>query len=131
MKIEAYLFFFIFVFLAITGGVYLTYTGIDLMGGVPLYFSAGLALIIGYYLWYTGRRCDPRPEDRAEAEVEEGAGELGFFSPHSWWPLPTALGAMIVFYGMIFGMWLLLIGVFVGLTGVTGFVLEYYVKEEP
>ena len=29
-------------------------------------------------------------DDDLDAEVSDGAGELGFFSPHSWWPLPLA-----------------------------------------
>ena len=34
---------------------------------------------------------EPRPEDRKDAEIADGAGELGFFPPYSWWPLWCAL----------------------------------------
>ena len=34
---------------------------------------------------------DPRPEDRKDGEIADGAGELGFFPPYSWWPLWCAL----------------------------------------
>ena len=44
---------------------------------------------------FTGRRVDPRPEDQLDAEIIDGAGELGFYSPHSWWPLATAGSAAI------------------------------------
>ena len=30
------------------------------------------------------------PEDNPDAEIYDGAGEYGFFSPHSWWPMPVA-----------------------------------------
>ena len=32
-------------------------------GTVALAFTAGLAFLIGYYLLFTARRIDPRPED--------------------------------------------------------------------
>ena len=37
---------------------------------------------------------EPRPEDRMDGEIADGAGELGFFPPYSWWPLwcAAALG---------------------------------------
>ena len=50
----------------------------------------GLAFMVGYYLLFTARRIDARPEDHEDAEISDGAGELGFFSPHSWWPLSSA-----------------------------------------
>ena len=130
MKIEGYLFAFLFGFLALMGAIYLVLSG-DPSGGVPLWFSAGLALITGYYLLYTARRMGPRPEDRPEADIEEGAGEVGFFPPHSWWPLWLALGATITFAGVIFGLWLVLMGATFTIVALTGFVLEYYVKEQP
>ena len=50
-----------------------------------------MALIIGTFFRFIARRLDTRPEDYDDAEVADGAGELGFFSPHSWWPLLIAL----------------------------------------
>ena len=35
---------------------------------------AGLAGMIGAYLGFTGKRVGPRPEDRSDAEIHEGAG---------------------------------------------------------
>ena len=43
-------------------------------------------------------------------EIADGAGELGFYSPHSWWPLPVGFFAAITFLGIIFGWWLVIIG---------------------
>ena len=55
-----------------------------------LAFTAGLAFLVGYYLLFTGPP-DRRPaRGPTDAEIAEGAGELGFFSPHSWWPLAVA-----------------------------------------
>ena len=130
MKIEGYLFAFIFLFLSVVGAIYLTLSG-DPSGGVPLWFAAGLGLIIGYYLLYTARRMEPRPEDRPDADVSDGAGEIGFFSPHSWWPLWLGLSFALAMLGVAFGIWLVLIGAGLGLVSLTGLVMEYYVKEEP
>ena len=58
---------------------------------------------------------DPRPEDRLEAEVVDGAGELGFFPPYSWWPLWCACALAVCVLGVVFGWWLFIIGVGAGL----------------
>ena len=50
-------------------------------GVAALILSGGLLGISGSFFWFVSRRIDPRPEDRADAEIAEAAGELGFFSP--------------------------------------------------
>lgn len=89
-------------------------------------FERGLGLIIGYYFWFINRRTGGvLPEDNPEALISDGAGELGFFSPHSWWPLPVGLAATAVGLSLIIGWWLVLITVGFLLVAVMGFVLEY------
>ena len=101
------------------------------VGGEPvgitaIALSAGLALIVGFYLWFTDRRLgNLLPEDNQQGEISDSAGELGFFSPHSWWPLPVALSACTVGLGLIIGWWLALIGVGVLIISILGLVLEY------
>ena len=51
--------------------------------------------IAGSFFWFVSRRIDPRPEDRPDAEIAEGAGDLGFFSPGSYWPIGIAGAATI------------------------------------
>ena len=41
----------------------------------------GLALITGTFFRFVARRLDTRPEDYEDAEIIDGAGELGFYSP--------------------------------------------------
>ena len=61
---------------------------------VALALTAGLALIIGTFLWFTARRLEQaRPEDNQDAEVADGAGDMGFFSPDSYWPFAWPLAA--------------------------------------
>jgi hypothetical protein len=99
------------------------------VGLIALILTGGLALLVGTYLAITARRIDDRPEDNARANVEEGAGEQGFFSPHSWWPLFLAFGGAIAFAGVAVGWWLWLIGVVVSIPMLVGWVFEYYQGE--
>lgn len=46
-------------------------------------------------------------------------------SPHSIWPSLTAAGAALLALGVVFGLWLFLIGMGVALAGVFGMVFQY------
>lgn len=129
MKIEGWLFAAGFAFYGLAAIIYWLLAG-EPVWTVALAFTAGLAFLVGYYLLFTARRIDERPEDMVDAEIADGAGELGFYSPHSWWPLPVAFFAAVSFLGIIFGWWLFLIGAIGGGLAVIGFVFEYY-RGEP
>ena len=58
-------------------------------------------------------------------EIVDAAGELGFYSPHSWWPLPVALSACTMGLGLLLGWWLTVIGIGALLISILGFTLEY------
>ena len=110
---------------AILTAVYAFFTT-EWVGIVAMALSSGLALIIGYYFWFINRRSGGvLPEDNLQGEISDGAGELGFFSPHSWWPLPVALSATAAGVGLIIGWWLTLIAIGALLVSVLGFVLQY------
>ena len=95
-------------------------------GTAALVLTGGLSFLIGFYILFTGRRIGPRPEDRSDGEIEEAAGEVGFFSPHSWWPLALALSAGVLTLGVVFGVWLMVGGVALLLLSLLGLVFEYY-----
>ena len=125
MKVGYRLFLFLFVFYAIVGGVY-WYLGGEPLGITAVLLCAGLSLIIGYYFWFIDRRSGGvLPEDNNDGLISDGAGELGFYSPHSWWPLPVGLAATAAGVGLIVGWWLTLIAVGALIVSVMGFVLEY------
>ncbi len=126
MKVEAYLFVFYAVFFVPATIIYWILSD-DPTGTTALVLTFGLAAMVGYYLWFTARRMEARPEDRPDAEISEGAGEMGFFSPHSWWPIATAASAAVVGLGLVFGPWIGLIGLGFLLITVFGFLFEYYV----
>ncbi|RJK96899.1 cytochrome c oxidase subunit 4 [Vallicoccus soli] len=125
MKIEGMLFACGTVFYAVVAVIYFLLSR-EPVGTTALALTAGLAFLVGFYVLFTGRRVGERPEDRIDAEIEEGAGELGFFSPHSWWPLYVAVGAAVTTLGLTFGFWLSYIGVTILGLSIIGLVFEYY-----
>jgi hypothetical protein len=125
MKVEGWLFVGCAAFFAAVDVIYWHFSK-DPTGTTALAFSVGLAFLTGFYLLFTGRRLPPRPEDRPDSEIAEGTGELGFFSPHSWWPLITGMSAAVAALGAAIGWWLFLIGMLFVLLSAIGFVFEYY-----
>jgi Cytochrome c oxidase subunit IV len=125
MKVEGWLFLGCGVFFAGADVVY-WYTSYDPTGTAALAFAVGLALLAGFYVLFTGRRLPPRPEDNPKGEIIEGTGEIGFFSPRSWWPLFLGFSGAVAFVGFAFGWWLVLIGMLMVLFSSIGFVFEYY-----
>jgi hypothetical protein len=126
MKVEGLLFALLSAFLVVSAGVYWDLSR-DPSGAVCLVLSGVMCGIVAFSLLLTARRIELRPEDRPDAEIAEGAGEVGFFSPHSWWPILLASAFTITTLGLIFGPFIIVIGFFCVLIAVSGFVLEYYV----
>jgi hypothetical protein len=126
VKIETMLFGSGLFFFTPVALIYGLLSGWEAVGTAGLLLTAGLAALIGGYLWVTARRIDPRPEDDPQGEIAEGAGEQGFYSPHSWWPLPLALSGAVVFLGLVIGWWMFYIGAAIGVVSLVGWVYEYY-----
>ena len=100
--------------------------GGESVGIAGMLLAACLAGMVGFYVWFTQKRIGVTlPEDNLTAEIADGAGELGFYSPHSWWPLPVALSACAFGLGLIIGWWLSLISVGALMISVIGMVTEY------
>jgi hypothetical protein len=125
MKFEGSLFIGCAIFFGAADIVYWYYSK-DPTGTTALALSVGLAFLTGFYLLFTGRRLPERPEDSPDGEIEQGTGELGFFSPHSWWPLFVGLAAALAALGVAIGWWLFLIGLLALFLTTIGFVFEYY-----
>lgn len=98
----------------------------DTTGTVALGVLFGMAFLIGFYLWSTGSRIGRRPEDDPEGDIAEGAGEYGFYSPYSWWPLWLAMSAALTGIGIAVAWWLALMGIFAVIMAAVGMVFEYY-----
>lgn len=137
MHIEARLFEILTAFFVFITVVYAVLTALFAPGGVEwagttaLALSAGLALIVGTFFRFVARRLDTRPEDYEDAEISDGAGELGFYSPHSWWPVMIALSASVTAVGVALWLpWLIAAGAVFVLSSAAGLVFEYYVGPE-
>lgn len=113
------------IFFAIATPIYWIMSG-DPTGTTMMALTFGLGTLVAFYLLLTSRKVHPRPEDRHDGEISELAGEYGFFSPHSWWPMAGAGAAAVVFLGLVFGWWLFIIGLGMAAIAVLGFVFEYY-----
>ena len=129
MKVEGYVFGFLAAFLGVVALIYWLLSH-DPTGTTCLVLSGGLGALVGYYLLFTARRMEPRPEDRADAEIDEGSGEIGFFSPYSYWPIIAAGAAATVVLGLVFGTFLILIGSVFLVFASIGFLFEYYIGRD-
>jgi hypothetical protein len=125
MKANWQLFVGLSVFYVLMTVVY-WYVGGEAVGITGMLLAACLAGMVGFYVWFTQKRIGTlMPSDNLTAEISDGAGELGFYSPHSWWPLPVALAATAMGMGLIIGWWLTLIAVTALFLGIIGWVTEY------
>jgi hypothetical protein len=129
MKVESRIFEIITAFFFLAAIVY-TVLAREAVGAAGLFLTGGLSLIIGTYFRFISRRLDqPRPEDNAEAEVSDGAGDVGFFSPGSYWPIAVAASAALCGVALaFFHVWLLVIGGVILLLTVGGLVFEYHIR---
>jgi hypothetical protein len=103
------------------------YGHMEWIGTVALILSGLLTFMCGTFFWIVARRIDLRPEDREDGEIAEGAGEIGFFSPGSYWPFAIALSAAIAGLGLVFFMWwLIALGLLLVIVTASAMLFEYY-----
>jgi hypothetical protein len=133
VKVEARLFLGVAVFFWLTAVAYAiwskqTQNHVEVVGVAGLILSGGLVGIPGAFFWFVSRRIDPRPEDRGDAEIAEAAGDFGFFSPGSYWPVTLASAATVVGLGLSFAqLWLVIVGVLFLMFALGGLLFEYYI----
>jgi Cytochrome c oxidase subunit IV len=133
VKVEARLFLGLALFCWVAAAGYgvwsnLTQNHVEVVGVAALILSGGLLGIPGGFFWFVSRRIDPRPEDRSDAEIAEAAGDLGFFSPGSYWPVTLAGAASVIGFGLAFEqLWLVLVGVLFLMFSIGGLLFEYYI----
>ena len=128
MKVESRIFGIITAFFFLAAIVYAVLSH-EPVGIAALFLTGGLSLIIWTYFWFVSRRLEERPEDNPEAEVSDGAGDVGFFSPGSYWPIGVAASAALCGVALAFMyVWLLVIGLVLLLLAVGGLVFEYHIR---
>ncbi|HLU44282.1 MAG TPA: cytochrome c oxidase subunit 4 [Natronosporangium sp.] len=132
MKTEWRLFLTVAAFFIIASPLYGWWTwyefgAIEWVGTVALLLCFALTSMIGGFFLVVARRIEPRPEDRPDAEIEEGAGEVGFFSPGSYWPMGMAAAASFGAVGVAYWQWWMIIGGIIAVIVTTaGLLFEYY-----
>ncbi|HLN18315.1 MAG TPA: cytochrome c oxidase subunit 4 [Acidimicrobiales bacterium] len=126
------------VFFGIVGLIYWL-TAYEDAGGVLLLGTCFLGLVPGlyYYYWYcrfhgrkffffgqVGKAVGPRPEDRPDATLAEGAGVVSAFPDSSIWPLVLGSGAFLLVLALVFGYWLAFPGIGLIITALVGVTAE-------
>jgi Cytochrome c oxidase subunit IV len=132
MKTNANLFWILAVFFALVTALYTVWNLIDhgaveWAGTFALALSMLLSSFIAFYLGRThAAQGGELPEDRLDANIDDGDPELGFFSPWSWWPIMLAGSAALLFLGLAAGFWICFVAVGVGVISLVGWTYEYY-----
>lgn len=125
MKVEGKLFAYgcaFYIFIAIVYGFWSK----DEAGIILLLFTGALAFLISFFILHAAKRVYPRPEDRDDALQEDADIDYGFYSPHSWWPLPVGASAALIAFGWAFAAWMVVAGTAFLMLSLVGFVFEYY-----
>lgn len=125
MKIEGFLFAGGAAFYGVLAVIYWFVTE-EIVGATALALTGGLAFLIGFYVLFTSRRVGTRPEDDPHANIEDADPDYGFFSPHSWWPIAVSASAMVVCLGLVFAVWIVILGVGLLVLTLIGLLFEYY-----
>lgn len=134
MRVNANLFTLLFAFFLVADVVYIVWSLIDSngqriewVGAVSIALSAVLAFFLQFYLRLTARSSGGTlPEDRLDADIDDGEAEQGSFSPWSWWPFLLGASLAVMFLGIAVGIWLAIIGAPLVLISVVGWNYEYY-----
>ncbi|MEV5548430.1 cytochrome c oxidase subunit 4 [Streptomyces sp. NPDC052309] len=124
MRTEARLFTVVAGFFAVTAIGY-GYFSAEPAGTAVLAVAFLMASLVAFFLEVQHRKRGLRAQDRSDAEVADGAGPLEFFPPSSHWPITTALGAVVLALGVVYGLWLALLGLGVLAGGTFGLVFQY------
>lgn len=101
---------------------------VEWVGAIAIGLCGVLAVLIGFYLnrIYSAQHGQELPEDRLDANIDDGDAEQGHFSPWSWWPIVLAGSAALTVLGLAIGPWISFIGVAILVVSVVGWVYEYY-----
>lgn len=131
MKTEMYLFAGVAGFFLVTDVIYAWWSHQEPAGSAVLAVAFLMASAISFFFGRTYRTRGTRPEDRRDGEIADRAGPLDFFPPHSPYPPTVAAGAALTVLGIVFGLWLFLLGLGTLAGSVGGMVFEYVHRGEP
>jgi len=100
---------------------------IEWAGSLGLLLAGAASALIAFFVGNVHRsQGGELPEDRIDADIDDGEAEQGFFSPWSWWPVTLAGALALVFLGVAVGFWVAFIGAGFVVIALVGWVFEYY-----
>ena len=108
------------------GLIYAYFSKGEPVGTVGLLLLGVMSGMFGFYLRAAARKLELSPSDNAGGDIADSAGDYGFYSPHSWWPLVLAFTALLLFLGLAVGWWLFVMGAVAGVLALVGWTFEYY-----
>ncbi|MGW7468495.1 aa3-type cytochrome oxidase subunit IV [Streptomyces xantholiticus] len=129
MKSEGFLFAGVALFFLLTDAAYIVFAR-EPAGIAALTVSFLMSALIAFFCTANYRRKGKRPEDRPDSQIRERSGFIDFFPPHSAYPPLTALGMALLSIGVVYGLWLFLIGVGVTAAGVFGMTFQYAGRDD-
>ncbi len=104
-----------------------SHQAVEWVGAVAITLSGLLSVLIAFYLGMVHRNQKGElPEDRVDANIDDGDAEQGHFSPWSWWPIVLATAAALTVLGLAIGPWISFIGASILIVALVGWVYEYY-----
>ncbi|NEM90032.1 cytochrome c oxidase subunit 4 [Galbitalea soli] len=99
---------------------------IEPVGTVALALVTILSVLIAFYIGRVYKaQGGELPEDRLDANIDDGEAEQGFFSPWSWWPIMLGASAALMFTGLAVGSWICFIAVALAAVSIVGLIFEY------
>lgn len=132
MKTNINLFWILLGFFVLLDIIYIAWAIIDTgevewVGAVAIGLCGLLSAFIAFYLRLVYKNQGGElPEDRLDADIDDGDAEQGFFPPWSWWPVILAGGAALVFLGLAIDFWIVGYAAVIAVIGLVGWVYEYY-----
>src|ERR687889_2008567 len=129
MKVESRIFELLTIFFFVVGVIYVVLAQ-EPAGSAGLFLTGGLSLIVGTYFRFVARRLEaPRPEDNPAGEISDGAGDVGFFSPGSYWPVILAGAVALTGVSLAFVyFWAVAISAILIVMAVGGLLFEYPIR---
>jgi hypothetical protein len=123
VKVESLFYLGVTAFFVVIGTIY-WFTSYEDAGTTMLAASSLLGLLAGGYLLFQARKYPPRPEDRPDATLADGAGPVDRFPASTVWPFVFGFGATVLATGFVFGVWVVLGGAVVLVFGVIGMIRQ-------
>jgi hypothetical protein len=123
VRVEAIILLFLGLFFGLVGLVYWFWSYED-AGTAMLIGTCTLGFLPGSYYFYWHRRMGQRVEDREDASIAEGAGEINSFPSTSIWPFVLGMGAFLTVISLVFGIWLIFPGISLIITALVGVTAE-------